>query len=592
VLETQKRTAVDPATSEILVGACKALVDEADDILERASMGMVIRESRDYCAVVADRHGNVIATGSKDLPAFVGTIQFTIQSVISEIGVENFEKGHIYLSNDPWGGGTHNNDLRLVAPVYHEGSVVGYVGSAGHVTDIGGMNPGSFAIRPPSAYAEGLRITPVLLYSGGEVNRDVMSLILANIRVGNLTHGDLLAMIAATNRAAVRLTELADVHGHDELVEWMEDYQDHGEAALLEQLSDLKPGRYEFVDWIDEDPVTGEPKEIRLAVEVSPEKLVYDFTGSAPQSLGSANATYSTTAALVYVVTAYIFFPQIPLNHGMMRKIEIIAPAGSVVNADFPSPVSAMATTTFDIVAACIMGAFSKIVPDRVIAASYNLQSFITSGYDPRYESEFVTYSWGPGGWGASSTVDGRVSMALYTNTTTNIPCEAEERRIPFIIEEYAIVADSGGAGRRRGGNCLRRVFRFNYRGSLTSLAGRGKFPIWGLFGGEPGEAQLAQLETRDGVNDIGLLAEGIELRPGDRLIYKNGGGGGYGKPTEREPELVLDDVLDGWVTPKKALDVYLVGLSEIPDTSLTTTYEIDWDETDRLRSTKGQNGS
>jgi N-methylhydantoinase B len=174
--------------------------------------------------------------------------------------------------------------------------------------------------------------------------------------------------------------------------------------------------------------------------------------------------------------------------------------------------------------------------------------------------------------------------MALYTTTTTNIPCEAEERRIPFTIEEYAIVPDSGGAGRRRGGNCLKRVFRFNYQGLLTSLAGRGKYPIWGLFGGEPGEAQLAHLETEDGVHDIGLLAEAVELRPGYRLIYKNGGGGGYGLAAEREPELVLEDVLDGWITPEKARETYLVGLREVPDTSLTTTYEIDWHETKRLR--------
>ena len=583
MVETISKTKIDPALSEILAGACRALVDEADDILERASMGMVIRESRDYCAVVCDQHGNVIATGNKDLPAFVGTIQFTVQDVIKKIGEQNFKPGDVYITNDPWGGGTHFNDVRLVAPVYYGAEIIGYVGSAGHVTDIGGVNPGSFAIKGPSSYAEGLRIVPVLFYRNGQLHEDVLNLILCNIRVAHLTKGDLLAMLAAVSRATERLAELVETHGKDVIVQWMVDYQDYGEAKLREQISQLPEGRYEFVDWMDEDPITGEPKEVRLSIEFSKDKILYDFTGTAPASLGSANATFSTTAALVYTMTVYIF-PEVPLNHGMMRNIEILAPEATVVNASYPSPVSAMATTVFDIVAACIFGAFAQVVPERVLAASYNLQSFITSGYDERFDREFITYAWGPGGWGAGKNNDGRVGMALYTTTTTNIPSEAEERRIPFVIEKYEIVPDSGGAGRRHGGNCLRRVYRFNYNGLLTSLAGRGKFPIWGLFGGEAGQAQQAILEDEDGLRNIGLLAEGVKIRPNTRLTYMNGGGGGYGPPWEREPELVLDDVLDGWVTPGKATDIYLVALREIPETSLSTTFEIDWEETGRLR--------
>ncbi|MCC6193096.1 MAG: hydantoinase B/oxoprolinase family protein, partial [Burkholderiales bacterium] len=172
-----------------------------------------------------------------------------------------------------------------------------------------------------------------------------------------------------------------------------------------------------------------------------------------------------------------------------------------------------------------------------------------------------------------------------YTTTTTVTPCEAEERRIPFVIEELAIVPDSGGVGRRRGGNCVRRVVRFEYAGLLTSLAGRGKFPIWGLFGGGAGTAQSAVLNTAQGERAIGLLAEGVTLAPGDRLVYTNGGGGGYGPAVEREPARVLDDVLDGWITPAQAREAYRVALREVPDTSLTTTFEIDEQATAQLRA-------
>lgn len=581
---------VDPVLSEILVGACQALVEEADDLLERASMGMVIRESRDYCSVVCDPEGNVLIGGSRDLPAFIGSIQYTVQAVIAEIGPERMVPGDVYIMNDPWTGGTHFNDVRLVAPVHGREGLIGYVSSCGHVADIGGVNPGSFAISATSSFAEGLRIIPVLYYRDDRVNADVAKLILANVRMPETTEGDLSAMLAAVLRSRQRLGELAELHGVDVLLGWMSAYQDHGERELLAQLSELEQGRYEWTDWIDEDPATGEPIRIQLGVEVSADGLVFDFRGTAPVTKSGANSPLPATAAIIYVVIASIF-PEVPLNHGLFRSIRIDAPEGSVLNAQHPSAVSAMASTTFDIVAACTLGAFSQVVPERVIAASFNLQSFITSGVDPRTGKEFVTYSWGPGGWGAGADTDGRTSMALYTTTTLNIPCEDEERRVPFLVEEYSIVPDSGGAGRRRGGNCLRRVFRFGYDGTLTSLAGRGKFPIWGLFGGQPGSAHSAVLENADGSKPIGLLADGVKLSTGDRLIYINGGGGGYGPPVEREPERVLDDVLDGWITVGAARDEYAVALREIPETSLSTTYEIDWGETGRLRATADPTG-
>ncbi len=575
---------VDPVLSEILAGACRALVEEADDLLERASMGMVIRESRDYCSVVCDRRGNVVATGRKDLPAFVGTIQFTVQAVITAIGVARFRPGDIYIVNDPWTAGTHFNDMRLVAPVFLDGTLIGYVGSCGHVTDIGGINPGSFAIRVPTHHAEGLRVPPVLFYRDGAINDDVARLILGNIRVPELTEGDLHAMTAAIHRASERLLELAGTYGEDVLDAWMRSYLDYGEEKLRAQVALLPAGRYRWTDWIDENPATGEPVKIELAIVVAGDRLSFDFTGSDPQTKSAVNSPLPSTAAIVYTVTASLF-PEVPMNHGLMRAIDIVAPAGTVVHASYPSAVSAMATTTFDVLVACIVGAFSHVLPERTIAASYNLQTFVTSGIDPKTNNEFITYAWGPGGWGASRHADGRTAMSIYTTTTTVTPCEAEERRIPFVIEELAIVPDSGGVGRRRGGNCVRRVVRFEYAGLLTSLAGRGKFPIWGLFGGGAGTAQSAVLNTAQGERAIGLLAEGVTLAPGDRLVYTNGGGGGYGPAVEREPARVLDDVLDGWITPAQAREAYRVALREVPDTSLTTTFEIDEQATAQLRA-------
>lgn len=581
---TQPRTvSVDPVLSEILAGACRALVEEADDLLERASMGMVIRESRDYCSVVCDRHGNVVATGSKDLPAFVGTIQFTMQAVIAAIGVARFRPGDIYIVNDPWTAGTHFNDMRLVAPVFSGERLIGYVGSCGHVTDIGGINPGSFAIRVPTHHAEGLRVPPVLFYRDGQVNEDVAKLILGNIRVPELTEGDLHAMTAAIHRASERLLELAATYGPDLLDAWMQSYLDYGEEKLREKVAALADGCYEWTDWIDENPASGEPVQIKLAIRVAGDQLSFDFTGSDPQTKSAVNSPFPATAAIVYTVTASLF-PEVPMSHGLMRAISIVAPAGTVVHASYPTAVSAMATTTFDVLVACIVGAFSQVIPERTIAASYNLQTFVTSGVDPKTGGEFITYAWGPGGWGASQHADGRTAMSIYTTTTTVTPCEAEERRIPFVIEELAIVPDSGGIGRRRGGNCVRRVVRFDYVGLLTSLAGRGRFPIWGLFGGGAGQAQTAVLSTRDGERELGLLAEGVKLAPGDRLIYTNGGGGGFGPALEREPARVLDDVLDGWITPEQARSAYGVVLREVPETSLTTSFEIDEEATARLR--------
>jgi len=576
--------AVDAALAEILLGACQALVDEADDVLERGSMSMVIRESRDYCSVVCDRQGNVLATGRLDLPAFVGTIQLSVQAVIEQIGVDAFRPGDVYLINDPWAGGTHYNDVRLIAPVFRDGDIVGYVGSCGHLIDVGGVNPGSFAMTPASAYAEGVRIPAVLLVRDGEVQRDVWTLLMANFRFNTLAAGDLRAMIAAVQRAEERLLELHDRYGAERFAAWAEAYQDYGEEQVRACFDALPAGRYRWEDWIDADPITGEPLPIHVEIEIGGPTVVVDFAGTAPKAGGAANATLSATKALVWTTIATLF-PEIPFNHGLMRAVEVRAPKGSIVNAEFPTPVTLMATTTADMTAGCIFGALSEVVPDRVIAASYNLQSFIARGHDKRTGQDFVTYSWGPGGWGASRDADGRVGMALYTTTTTNIPIEAEERRVPFLVEEYTMVADSGGPGRRRGGTCLRRTYRFGFDGELGTAAGRTRFPIWGLFGGRPGSPQSAVLEHEGERRDIGAIADNVVLREGDRLFYTNGGGGGYGDPWTREPELVLEDVLDGWVTPQRAREDYGVVLREVPETSLSTTWEIDAEATAALRA-------
>jgi N-methylhydantoinase B len=568
---------------EVLTGAFRALVEEADDLLERASMGMVIRESRDYCAVVCDADGNVLATGTKDLPAFVGNIQFTVQGVREQIGVQNFRPGDAYIVNDPWTGGTHFNDIRIVLPIFHGEELIGYTAAAGHVTDIGGPNPGSFNISASSCFAEGLRIVPVLFARGNVLNQDVLRLILGNIRVPELTEGDLRALLSAVQRADQRVGELVTRYGLDLVRQWMEEYQSWGVERALGVARSIRQGTFSFTDWIDEDPVTGEPKRIQLSVTISNDGFFFDFEGTDTQSLGAANAVMSTTIAVVWVVTCYVF-PEIPPHYGAWSKMKVRAPDGSIVNAEFPAGVSAMASTAFDIIAACVFGCLAQVVPDRVIAASYNLQSFVTGGIDPRTGEEFVTYSWGPGGWGAGRDTDGRVAMALYTTTTMNIPCEAEERRVPFVIEEYAIVPDSGGAGRRRGGNCLRRVFRFGYDGYLTSLGGRGKFPIWGLFGGEAGSRQYAILESGGVQREIGMLADSIPIKRGDRLIYVNGGGGGYGPPIERERERVLEDVLDGWISVEAARDSYGVVLTEVLESPTSAGYVVDEASTAELR--------
>lgn len=575
---------VDPALAEILLGSYQAIVEEADQLIERAAVGMVIREGRDYSAVVCDPAGKVLAIGRRDLPAFVGTIPFSVRGVIDAIGPEQMRDGDVYIVNCPWIGGTHYNDVRLIAPVFHGGTIIGYVGAAGHLADVGGVNPGSFNISAPNAYAEGLRIVPVLLHRDGEVNRDVWNLILGNVRHGDVTEGDLRALLAAAHRARERFAELAAAHGADTLLRWMAEYQDYGEQRLRELLARLPAGRYDFTDWIDADVVTGEPLKLQLAVEVRPDRLVFDFTGTDPQAHGATNASYPSTAAVVYVAIGSMY-PELPFNDGMLRGLEVIAPEGTVVNCSFPTALTGMAATTFDITTACVFGAFAQIDPTRAMAASYNLQAFITSGWDERFGREFVTYSWGPGGWGAHAEGDGRVAVALYCTTTTNIPVEAEERRVPFVVEEYAILPDSGGAGRFRGGNCLSRTFRFDCDGRFTSLAGRGRFPIWGLFGGEPGSPQYAVLEHDDARRDVGLLADNVAVVPGDRLYYVNGGGGGYGPPVEREPERVLDDVLDGWVTPEAAERRYRVALRELPETDAAVTWEIDWERTRALRA-------
>lgn len=579
-VETVKK--VDPILTEIVRNSFVSITNEAGVTMEKAAMSPVIKDGKDCCCVMSDGEGNLCEVSDFAQPIFIGTLQFTVQAVIHRIGKQNMRPGDIYLVNDPYIAGTHNQDVRVVRPLFVGEELVAFLTIVGHWTDIGGMVPGTFYLQATEAYQEGIRIPPVLLYRGGQINESLMTVLFANMRMPDVSRGDLLAMVAGINTGTERFQELAARHGAEVLKAVMRDYQDYGERMLREIVSGLPDGRYDWEDFIDQDPVSPnkEPKRIKLTVVIEGDQITYDFTGTDPVALGPVNCTYPSTCSAALVGTRMLF-SELPYNHGVMRAMHLVIPEGSLLNPQFPSPVSGMAACSLEKILAIYLGAFSKIVPERTMACCGNIANLTWGGWDRRKGRRRyrVGYFWQELGWGGRPDSDGLQGVEAYLAAgTLNIPVEVLEHTSPVIIHEMGFLPDSAGAGKFRGGCASHRLFELEFDAVVSCLGDREKFPPWGLFGGQgsiPNRLVLNPGTPQE--QEIGMYCANVPVKAGDRMLFVAAGGGGYGDPLGREPERVLEDVIQGYVSVEGARRDYGVVIDP-------QTLEVDPEATRQLR--------
>ncbi len=434
-------------------------------------------------------------------------------------------------------------------------------------------------------YAEGIRVPPVLISRGGELNRDVIELLLANMRVSSERRGDLNAQIAACRVGDRRFAELAGRYGLDVVHAAMKESQDYSERLFRSEIAKVPDGEYEWEDWIDQDLATGKPVRIHLKLTIAGDQVTYDLSGCPPAVHSAINCTYPGLVSCLFISTKALF-PHIIMNDGLLRSMEIVAPPGSLVNAQPPYPVGGMAATSFERVIGCLFGVWSLAAPERTIAGHYNIINISFGGRDPVTLEEFVAYVWSEGGIGARATKDGLNGiMSFFSGSTMNVAVEIRERSAPVTWHAYSFNVDSCGEGEHQGGIGSRRILHCDSDGMrLSAIGDRERFHPWGLFGGGEAAPQRLIRRTPDGEEtNLGMFFANQELTKGDTIEYLSTGGGGYGRPERRPLARIVQDVENELVTLGYARERYGVVIDAVDPEALD--YRVDGAATAALRT-------
>ncbi len=550
-------TLVDPFTIEIIKNSLVAIGDEMFYALQRTSKSTIIYETLDYGVAITDADGRLVAQGN-GVPLFIGTLDAAVNAVRDKFGVSGqLRPGDIVVTNDPYGGGgTHLSDVSLIMPIYHEGELVAFVGNKAHWTELGGKDPGSWTTDSTEVYQEGLQFPNVKLFNQGEPDEALLDLIAANVRLPDMTLGDLWAGVAALRVGERRFLDLCDKYTRDTVLVAIDSLLDYGEEMARQELGRLPKGTFEAEDMIDDDGIGNGPFPVRVRVTISDEEFVADFTGSHPQVPGPINNTRTGLASGVRAVFKAVTNPAIPANGGAFRPVRAICPDGTVFTAQRPAPVSTYWETML-YATDLIWKALAPHVPERLPAGHMlSVCGTVLAGPNPDTGELFLLVEPLVGGWGAGHDKDGENGQfCVGDGETYNIPIEITETRYGVIVDQYAFHTEDGGAGEFRGGKGVVLDYRAVGDGTyLTGTFGRHKYKPWGMNGGHEGSPNFIKVIRRDGSEEgpFGKVAR-LRLEKGDVARLVTATGGGYGDPRRRPRGRVLADIRDGYINVEQA---------------------------------------
>ena len=558
-------TMVDPITTEVIRNQFISAAEEMKFNLMRTAYNPVVFENCDFAVGVFDAEANMIAQ-APGLPVFLGTLRECVKEVTEDIGgLDKFHPGDLYMMNDPYAGGTHLLDVTCVVPVFDQDGVVGFSVTKMHWLDVGGKDPGSSSNDSLSIYHEGIRFRSVKLYDAGQLVKPVMDIIKYNVRVSESVLGDLRAQIAACRTGEKRFKAILDNYGRETVLAAKEQFMNHAEKMARLAVERIPDGVYKAEGFIDNDSLKldGKPLPIRVSITVKGSEMTVDLTGSQEQNEGPINCGLAATISAIRVGFKCLTTPWVPINEGSFRPLRVVVPDNSMFNAKYPAPVCLFYVHLLTLIDT-ILKALAPALPGKVPAGHYcDIGVLSISGVDSRKDRDFIHLDSSSGGWGACEGIDGENCLiAIMDGDSKNYPAELVEHKFPLRLLQFCLYEDSGGPGRYRGGLGHLRDFQMLSDKSwcLTSID-RHDYKPWGLFGGEDGAPNDAVFSPGTGDEKAVRKVTNFLMKSGEILSIRSGGGGGFGCPWERDPQKVLDDVVDGYISLESARKSYKVAI-------------------------------
>ena len=555
---------IDPFTVEVIKRALISAAEQMFVAFGRTSKSSVIYEVLDYGCAVTDAKARMIAQAN-GIPPFIGVLTDAVQEILNKFGLDGLNEGDVVILNDPYmGGATHQNDVVLVMPVFYRGEPIMFAASKGHWNDVGGKDPGSWSPNATEIYQEGLQFPAVKLFEAGKEVQGIVDILTRNIRIPEMILGDMRAQAASLQVAASRITQICDKYGLETVLESTEIYLEQGKQEALEELKSLPKGEFTAEEYIDDDGLGGDPVLVKVKVTITDDEFIVDYTGTGKTCRGPINAPLSALISTAKFAYKAVVSPHGSSNEGLFAPLKVIVPEDTVFNPKRPAPISTYWESD-SYAGDVIWKALADVISQRITAGHFlSVCGTTVSGIDDDTDDWFFSVEPNAGGWGAGKGKDGESGLVCSGDGETYVlSIEVAETRYPFIVDQFALNVVDGGHGKWRGGYGLVKDYRItNSSAFVTASFGRNKFPPWGLAGGMHGTPNSVEMRTADGgIERRGRFSK-EELHEGDVARFITGMGGGYGDPMERDPQAVLDDVMDGYITQQTAEKVYGVALT------------------------------
>lgn len=567
----------DLVEMEIVRNSLIAIAEEMFTVTAKTSKSPIIYDVLDFSTGLTDSEGDVVsqATG---IPLFIGMLDFNAKAPLSKFGKNGLFPGDIIIVNDPYISGTHLNDVAIIAPFFFKDELLAIGVNKGHYYDVGGMVFGSWGPKGSDIYQEGILIPAVKLYEENELNKDVLDLLLENSRLPPYVLGDIEAQTASMKLAERRLNTLVSKYGLETVKATMEKIQRDGETVAWKRIKNLPGGVYTAEDYYDDSGLSEEPMKLRVRVEIGENRFNVDFAGNPSAVRSAINTTFPATVAAVRIVYAAVLDPHMRYSQGFVKPLTVNIPENTIFNAKKPYPVG-IYWETMTYAADLVWKALAPHIPDRLTAGHFlSVVAETIAGINPRNKEAFALVEPNPGGWGAGNDKDGESALVSFADGETFITSvEVIEQRYPIVVERYKLNTEDGvGHGKFRGGFGIIKDYRLLADAEFTTAVNRSKFPPWGVDGGMPGTYNYMVIVRSNGSQIRIRKVSGEQLSAGELVSIRTAGGGGWGKTTERDPEKVREDVLEGYITVQQAAEIYGVVLKP--------NLEVDWKATVELR--------